>query len=192
MSSGPGQTTQLLIRLEEGDESALEQLLPLVYAELRRLAGGLLRHERAGHTLQATALVHEAYLRLAGSGPVSAKSRAHFLGVAARVMRQVLVDHARARRAEKRGGGEIAVPLDEGLAKADEKSQALLALDDALKDLATLDKRKADVIEMRYFGGLSGEEISEALGISLSTVTRDLRMAESWLAQHMGAPPVQP
>lgn len=183
---GPsGDVTQLLLAYQAGDRAALDRLTPLLYSELRRLAGALLRQERSGHTLQATALVHEAWLRLADQSRLDAGSRAHFLALAARIMRQILVDHARRRLAGKRGSGDAPLPLDEGLVWSDERAPAVVALDDALNTLATLDERKARIVEMRFFGGLTGEEIASALGISTPTVTREIRMAQAWLYQQL-------
>jgi RNA polymerase sigma-70 factor, ECF subfamily len=158
----PHEVTNLLLDWRNGDEAALARLTPLVYDELRRLAGGYLRRERAGHTLQATALVHEAYLRLIGQQHLDWQSRAHFFGVAAQVMRHVLVDQARSRRAAKRGGGEVLLPLDEAA-----------------------DERKSRVVELRYFGGLTEEETAEVLGVSPATVRRESRLAEAWLCREV-------
>jgi len=163
------------------DESALAKLTPIVYSELRKLALSYLRRERSDHTLQPTALIHEAYMRLVDQNVPEWRSRSHFFGVAAQLMRQILVDHARARAAAKRGGGEAKLSLDAGLQYSEERSQELVALDDALTDLAKLDPRKAKVVELRYFGGLSVEETAEALGVSVATVGRELRFAEAWL-----------
>lgn len=161
------------------------ELAPVIYQELRRLASSYLRKERPGHTLQPTALIHEAYLRLVDQNTPQFQSRAHFLGVAAQLMRQILVDHARAQRAAKRGGDARKVPLEEALVYSYEKSGELVALDDALRDLAALDERKCRVIEMRFFGGLSVEEIGQALNISVATVGRELRLAQAWLYRAM-------
>jgi RNA polymerase sigma factor (TIGR02999 family) len=181
----PHEVTNLLLDWRNGDEAALARLTPLVYDELRRLAGGYLRRERAGHTLQATALVHEAYLRLIGQQHLDWQSRAHFFGVAAQVMRHVLVDHARSRRAAKRGGGEAHLPLDEAGDSADERAAELIALDDALRSLARFDERKSRVVELRYFGGLTEEETAEVLGVSPATVRRESRLAEAWLCREV-------
>ena len=180
-----GDVTLLLRNLEFGDTSAVERLTSLVYDELRRLAGGILRRERPGHTLQATALVHEAYMKLVGQTKVSWQSRSHFLAIAARLMRQILVDHSRIHNAAKRGSGTPKVALEEALARADERPMEIIALDDALKTLQQLDARKAKVIELKYFGGLTGEEIAEVLEISTATVARELRMAQAWLAREL-------
>jgi RNA polymerase sigma factor (TIGR02999 family) len=179
------EVTRLLHRWSDGDRAALDRLLPLVYEELRGVARRRIGRERAGHTLQATALVHEAYLRLVGSG-VDWKDRAHFFALAATTMRRVLVDHARARGAEKRGAGAEVVSLDRtGLDPAAEQGDTieLIALDAALADLERQDPRKARVVEAHVFGGLTYREIAEALQISEATVDRDLRMARAWLAR---------
>jgi RNA polymerase sigma-70 factor, ECF subfamily len=181
----PHEVTNLLLDWRNGDEAALARLTPLVYDELRRLAGGYLRRERAGHTLQATALVHEAYLRLIGQQHLDWQSRAHFFGVAAQVMRHVLVDQARSRRAAKRGGGEALLPLDEAADCASEPAAEVIALDDALKSLARIDERKSRVVELRYFGGLTEEETAEVLGVSPATVRRESRLAEAWLCREV-------
>ncbi len=181
----PHDLTQLLLAWRNGDEQALEKLTPLVYDELRRLARGYLRRERADHTLQATALVNEAYLQLIGQPNVDWRDRAHFFGIAARLMRQILVDHARAHAAAKRGRGEQALPLDEAIGIPGTTTPDVIALDDALKDLARMDERKSRIIELRYFGGLSIEETAEVAGLSIATVRRDLRMAEAWLGRQI-------
>ena len=165
----------------KGDEAALEALTPVVYGELRKLALSYLRRERSDHTLQPTALIHEAYLRLVDQNVPQWRSRSHFFGVAAQLMRQILVDHARARSAAKRGGGEAKLSLDQGIQYSEERPEQLVALDDALTDLAKLDPRKSKIVELRYFGGLSVEETAEAMGISVATVGRELRFAEAWL-----------
>lgn len=175
--------TQLLLRLRHGDEQAREQLFSLIYNELRRVAGALLRREAPGHTLAPTALVHEAYLRLADADHLDANSRSHFLGIAARAMRHILVDHARSRDAAKRGGGLQKITLKEQLVYSPEHAPQIVALHEALEELARLDPRKAQVIELRFFGGLEGEEIAQVLHIGRATVTRDLRTAQAWLAQ---------
>lgn len=175
------EVTRMLQNWRAGDAAALDELLPLVYDELRRLADGYLRRERDGHTLQATALVHEAYLKLIDQQHLNWQNRAHFFGVAAQVMRHILVDHARAHRADKRGGGEAPLALDEAIAVSHERAADLIALDDALTGLAGIDPRKARIVELRCFGGLTEEETGEALGISVATVRRELRLAEAWL-----------
>jgi RNA polymerase sigma factor (TIGR02999 family) len=177
------EVTLLLGEWAQGNSQALDQLTPLVYAELHQLAAGYLRHERPDHTLQPTALVHEAYLRLVDQQNLNWQNRSHFYGVAARLMRQILVDYARRRRAGKRAGCEV--PIEETISFARERSADLVALDDALSELEKLDARKCKAIELRYFGGLSMEEIAQALEISPVTVRRDLRMAETWLYRQM-------
>ncbi len=159
--------------------------MPLVYRELRRLAGSYLRNQAPGHTFQPTALVHEAYLRLVDGSASDWQDRAHFFNVAATIMRQILVDHARSKVAAKRGGGRAKVEFQETLNYSDEKAADLVALDDALKGLAAVDERKARTIELRYFGGLSTEETAETLGISVATVGRETRYAEAWLRREL-------
>jgi len=163
----------------------MEQLLPLVYQELRRIAGAYLRSQRPGHTLQPTALLNEAYIKLAGAEPHDWSGRTHFFATAAAIMRNILVDHARSRQAEKRGGGVTPVPLDLAIDRAAEKPADLIALDDALKALASHDERKARVLELRYFAGLSVEETAEAMGLSVATVGREARFAAAWLRREM-------
>lgn len=173
--------TGLLIEWREGDESALEKLTPLVYDELRRIAHRYMQRERNGHTLQTTALVNEAYLRLAGQQKIQWQSRAHFFAVSAQVMRHILIDHARRRHYAKRGGEASQVQLEDTAAMSQQRAAELVALDDALDELAKLDPRKARVVELRYFGGLSLEETAEVLEISVMTVRRDWRAAKAWL-----------
>jgi RNA polymerase sigma-70 factor (ECF subfamily) len=185
MDSQPSDVTRLLDEVRSGDRRALDRMLPLVYAELRQIAARALRDERGGHTLQPTALVHEAYLRMAGGENVPWQNRAHFLGCAARVMRNVLVDHARARRAGKRGGGGARVTLTEALGLADSRDVDLVALDDALTALAETDEQKARIVELRYFGGLAEVEVAEVLGVSERTVRRGWTMAKAWLRREM-------
>jgi RNA polymerase sigma-70 factor, ECF subfamily len=175
--------TQLLVEWGRGNPQALEELTPLVYAELRQLAASYLRRERPDHTLQPTALVHEAYLRLVGQEDANWQNRSHFFGVAARLMRQILVDHARRQRAGKRAGRKVS--LEDTVTLAQGRSGDLAALDDALTALEKLDARKCKVVELRYFGGLELEEISQALQVSPVTVRRDLKVAESWLYHEM-------
>ena len=177
------EVTLLLAEWAKGNQNALNDLTPLVYRELRRLAASYLRKERQGHTLQPTALVHEAYLRLVDQTNPSWQNRSHFFGVAARLMRQILVDHARRKQAGKRGG--LRVSLDEAVSFQQERSRDLVALDTALNALEKLDPRKCKAVELRYFGGLSMDEIAETLNVSTITVRRDLRMAEAWLHQEM-------
>lgn len=178
--------TQLLRAWTGGNDEALEALLPLVEAELRRLARTYLSRERKGHTLQTTALVNEAFVRLVDARSVPWQDRAHFLGIAARLMRRVLVDHARTRGYQKRGGDLQRVSLDEAMAVSPDPDFNLLALDRALEKLAAADPRKAQVIEMRFFGGLTVEETAEALRVSPDTVKRDWRLAKLWLLRDLG------
>lgn len=181
----PHDVTQLLLAWRNGDEQALEQLTPLVYDELRRLAARYLRRERAEHTLQATALVNEAYLQLIAQPQLDWQNRAHFIGVAARLMRHILVDHARAHATAKRGQGAAALPLDEAKAAPGQTAPDVIALDDALQDLAKLDERKSRIVELRYFGGLSMEEIAEVTDLSAATIRRELRLGEAWLGRQI-------
>lgn len=177
--------TELLRAWTDGDETALDRLIPLVEAELRRLARIYMARERRGHTLQTTALVNEAFVRLVDARNLRWQDRAHFLGIAARLMRRVLVDHARTRGMQKRGGGAYAVPLNEDMAVSTAQEIDLLALDRALEALALVDERKCRVIEMRYFGGLTVEETAEALHVSPDTVKRDWRLAKLWLLREL-------
>ena len=177
--------TRLLGAWSEGDKAALDSLIPIVYSELHRIANRYLRQERSDHTLQPTGLIHEAYLRLLGQSMPDWKGRTHFFAVASQVMRQVLVDYARKHRARKRGGSSKKVSIDEALLVSQNDLEKFLLLDDALKQLATFDDRKCRVLEMRYFGGLNVDETAEALGISVATVGRDLRMAEAWLRKEL-------
>ena len=181
-TSSQHEVTRLLLRLTEGESTALEDLLPLVYAELRRLAASYLRRERVGHTLQPTALVHEAYIRLIDQTQVRWQNRAHFFGVAAQMMRRILVDHARSQQAEKRGGEFQKLSLDERIdISGEDQDLDLVALDDALNRLAEIDPQKSKIVEMRFFGGLSVEETAEVLGVSVPTVKRHWRLAKAWL-----------
>lgn len=173
--------TKLLVRSGQGDKAALDELLPLVYQELRRLAHHQLQNERAHHSLQTTALVHEAYLRLAGQQAVDWENRFHFFAIAAQIMRRVLVDYARARQSDKRGGGAVQVSLTQAEEKATGQMAEVIALDEALTTLAALDQRQSQVIELRYFGGLSVEETAAVLKVSPSTVHSDWRQARAWL-----------
>lgn len=183
--SSPQDLTGLLRAWANGDQPALDALTPLVYAELRRLAGSYLRREIPGHTLEPTALVHEAYLRLVDSSLPDWRSRAHFYGVAAHLMRQILVDHARERDAAKRGGRAVHLSFDEDLALSPEREPDLVALDDALERLAACSPRKAQVVELRFFGGLSEEEIAELLKVSAVTVRRDWQFSKAWLLREL-------
>jgi RNA polymerase sigma factor (TIGR02999 family) len=182
-----GEVTELLVRWSGGDNSALEKLVPLVYAQLRRLAHRYMRAERADHTLQTSALINEAYLRLVDSGRVKWRDRAHFLAISAQLMRRVLVDFARSRGSLKRGGAGQAIPLDAALNVHQGRSIDLVRLDDALNQLARTSPRRATVIELRFFGGLSVEEAAEALGVSQDTVLRDWRLARAELLRLMSA-----
>ena len=177
--------TKLLFRWREGDQDALQQLMPLVYDELRRLARHYLRQERTDHTLQSTALVHEAYLRLAGENPPEWQNRAHFFGIAANIMRRILVECARGRKAAKRGGDACYLNLDETLAFSNPLNLAVLELDRALSELAELDAQQSRIVELRFFAGLSIEDTSEVMGISRATVKRDWVSARAWLYRAM-------
>jgi RNA polymerase sigma factor (TIGR02999 family) len=188
--STPG-VTRLLRAWGQGDEGALEQLAPLVEKELHRLAHKYMRGERPGQTLQTTALVNEVYLRLIDIQDVSWQDRAHFFAVSARIMRRILTDFARSRQYLKRGGGRFQVSWDEALAVSQEPDADIVALDDALNQLALLDQRKAQVVELRFFGGLSIEEAAEVLKISQQTVMRDWKFAKSWLMRELGEPRTQ-
>jgi RNA polymerase sigma-70 factor, ECF subfamily len=181
----PGAVTELLRAWRDGDDGALEQLLPLVEAELRRLARGYMGRERRGHTLQTTALVNEAFLRLTDARRVRWHDRAHFLGISARLMRRVLVDHARARGYLKRGGGAQRVTLHEGLITSPDPALDVVALDRALEALANVDARKSRIVELRFFGGLSLEETAEVVHVSTDTVKRDWRLAKLWLLREL-------
>ena len=177
--------TLLLKAWKEGDNSALDRVTPIIYDELRRVAIAYLRSEAPGHTLPPTALVNEAYLRLLGQRQPDWRDRKHFLGVAAHLMRQILVDHARRNRSAKRGGGAIQVSLDTAFGAAGPWQPDVLDLDEAMLSLDRYDSRKAQVIELRYFGGLTGHEIAETLGLSEATISRELRIAEAWLAREL-------
>lgn len=182
-----GEVTRLLLAWGKGDQGALEDLLPQVYDELRSLAGAYLRRERSDHTLQTSDLVHEAYLRMIDQQRVDWQGRAHFFGIAAQAMRRILVDHARARLYAKRGGGRAPVPLDGTLELGQIRDPELVALDDALGALEKVDPQQARVVELRYFAGLTGEEIAHVLGQSVRSVSRRWRMARAWLYQELVA-----
>ena len=184
--SPPGEVTQMLRRWSSGDQTVVERLTPMVYDELRRLAETYMHRERPGHTLQPTALIHEAYLRLIDQGQPDWRGRAHFFSFAAHLMRQILVDHARAKGADKRGAGFQKVTLTTAGALAPERTIDLVALDEALDRLAAFDKRRARVLELRFFAGMTEEETAESLGISVPTVRRDTRLAEAWLYREIG------
>jgi RNA polymerase sigma factor (TIGR02999 family) len=176
------------VQWSRGNQAALDELTPIVYNELRQRARSYLRNERADHTLQPTALIHETYVRMVGDGQPQWQDRAHFFAIASRAMRQILVDHARRRDAGKRGGGVKDVNLEEAIIPSTSDSEELLALDEALAKLSEFDERKGRIIEMRYFGGCTVEETAEALGISAITVMRDARVAEAWLRRAMQTP----
>jgi len=188
MRRGPSsrEVTILLRAWGGGDKQALDRLTPLVYRELHQIAGRLMAGQRPNHTLQATALVNEAYVRLVDAQETSWQDRAHFFALCARAMRQILIDHARARASEKRGGGQVALQLDEALAAAPAHEVNLLELDEALKRLEMLDPRKSQVVELRFFGGLNLEETAEALKVSTKTVQRDWDLAKAWLYGELG------
>jgi RNA polymerase sigma factor (TIGR02999 family) len=185
-----GDITRLIAQVRRGNDRASDELFQRVYRELRQLAGRYMRHERSDHTLQPTALVHEAYLRLVDQQDLSFENRAHFFGVAARVMRRVLIDHARAHRAEKRGGDDVKVPLEDAPAMALSDPEHLLEIDQALERLAELDARQARIVELRFYGGLSVEETAGILGVAPRTIDRDWRIARGWLRRQLsGATP---
>jgi len=183
MKPSPNEVTRLLLNWNNGDRAALDQLVPLVYDELRRLAHHYMRQERDGHTLQTTALVNEAYVRLIDQHSVQWQDRAHFFAIAAKMMRRILVDYARSRRYAKRGGEARQVSFDESAIISLEKGAEMVAVDEALNDLATRDARKSKIVELRFFGGLNIEETAEVMGISPTTVQREWRSAKAWLYQ---------
>ena len=183
--SSPSDVTLLLRQWSEGDDEALNRLVPLVYAELRRLAHQRLRREPPNRSLNTTGLVHDAYMKLVDVRQARFRDRSHFLAMASRVMRRLLIDQARARRAAKRGGGIEAVELDDTLCVSEPQAEALVALDDALQRLEAIDPRQGQIVEHRYFAGLSLEETAESLGVSLATVKRELRFAHAWLAAEL-------
>jgi RNA polymerase sigma factor (TIGR02999 family) len=189
MEPSQSDVTLLLKRLSEGDKSVLHQLIPVVYGELRRLASSYMRHERPDHTLQTTALVHEAYLQLVGQERAHWENRAQFFGVAAQLMRRILVDHARAHNAAKRGGLSPKFSLDEAMVMAQERGGDLLAIEELLTRLATIDPQQARVVELRFFAGLSVEETAQALAISDRTVKRDWAMAKAWIQRELQVSP---
>lgn len=184
-TSPPHEITQLLAEWSEGNQAALDKLYPLVYKELHRLAHGYLRRERKGHTLQTTALINEAYLRLVDQKHVHWANRSHFFAISAQIMRRILIDRARRYRYAKRGGGAQRISVDEAAVVAKERARELLMLDEALNRLAKIDPRRGHVVELRYFGGLNNEEIARVLKISENTVTRDWNMARAWLYQEL-------
>jgi len=179
--------TELLLALREGQAGAVDRLYPLVYEELRRIAHRAIRGERTGHTLGTTGLVHEAYLGLVDQTRLEYRDRAHFYGIAARAMRHILVDYARRHGAAKRGGNLRAIPLDEAILAVEDRADALLALDEALGELERLDPRLGQVVQCRFFGGLTEEETGEVLGVTARTVRRDWLKAKGWLYQHLSA-----
>ena len=181
MNSSPHEVTHLLVDWSNGDREALNKLVPLVHEELRRLAHHYMRQERAGHTLQTSALVNEAYVRLIDQRSVRWQGRAHFFAIAAQLMRRILVDYARSRRLAKRGGETRRVSFEESAIASPQKGAELLAVDDALTDLAKLDSRKSQIVELRFFGGLNIDETAEVLGLSRTTVQREWRGAKAWL-----------
>ena len=183
--SPKGQITGLLQDWRNGDQAAIDKLLPIVYDELRRLAAGFFRRERLNHTLEPTALVHDAYLHLVDQSRVGWENRAHFFGAAAKLMRRILIDHARGHNAAKRGGGEIRVSLADDVAVTKQRELDLITLDGALDELAVLDEQQSRIVEMRYFGGLSIEETAEVLAISPATVKREWNTARAWLYRRM-------
>jgi RNA polymerase sigma-70 factor, ECF subfamily len=186
-----GDVTQLLAEWRRGDGAALARLIPLVYAELRRVASARLRHEAPNHTLQTTALVHEAYVRLVGLERMTLRDRTHFFAMAARLMREILVDHARRRDAQKRGGGLTMLALDDVAAGAESGIVDVLALDEALTELHALDERLCRVVELRYFAGLNIAETADALDVSSATVERDWTVSKAWLLRRLSSPPQQ-
>lgn len=189
MPALPEEITQLLMNWGQGDQAALDELVPLVYPELRRLAKRLMNRENRAHTLQTSALINEAYLKLVDQKNVEWENRAHFFAVAAQVMRHILIDHARRYGYEKRGAGAPHVPLDEAAIVQEERAAQLVALDEALNALAALDPRKSQIIELRFFGGLTAEETAEVMKISPSTAQREWRAAKAWLHHTMTSAP---
>jgi RNA polymerase sigma-70 factor, ECF subfamily len=183
----PGEVTQLLVQLRQGDRAAEAKLVPLVYAQLRRLAGHYLRGERPGHTLQPTALVHEAYLRLTELKEIDWQNSTHFFAIAAQMMRRILIDHARSHLSEKRGGGWYPIEMETVSIASRQPSEQLLALDEALERLSELDRRQGQVVELKFFGGLTEDQAAIILGVSTRTVKRDWRLAKAWLYQELKA-----
>ena len=181
MPAVPSEVTQLLIKWSNGDKAALDELMPVIHTELRRLARRYMARERPGHTLQTTALINEAYLRLVDQQGVEWQDRAHFFAVAAQIMRHILVDHARKYQSDKRGAGAQRVPLDEVIVANQQRAEELVALDQALSDLAAFDPRQSQIVELRFFGGLTVEETAEAMKIAPTTVMREWRTAKAWL-----------
>jgi RNA polymerase sigma factor (TIGR02999 family) len=191
MSDSVGPVSKLLHAWAGGDLRARDELVPLVYHELRKRASGYLRHERPDHTLQATALVHEAFLRLAGRDRVAWQNRGHFYAVAAQMMRRILIDHARERRAAKRPGAQIRVDLDDQIPAPEPPGCDVLLLDEALRDLSAMDARQGRIVELRYFGGLSEQEVADTLSLSRATITREWKRARAWLYHRMTPAPTR-
>lgn len=187
MQQRPENITELLASYGRGDKESLDQLMPIVYEELRRQAARYLRREQAGHTLQTTALIHEAYVRLVDQRNMQWQNRAHFFGIAAQMMRRILVDHARSKKRAKRGGSEVRVSLDEATVAVKGQDLDVVALDEALQRLAEIDEQQSKVVELRFFSGLSVEETAEVMGISKSTVKRDWSMAKAWLHRELSS-----
>ncbi|HNQ14286.1 MAG TPA: sigma-70 family RNA polymerase sigma factor [Pyrinomonadaceae bacterium] len=185
LERGANQITALLIDWSKGDQTALEQLMPLVYDELRQMAHRYMRRQHSGHTFQTTELIHEAYLKIAKHEDPNWKNRAHFFGVASKAMRHILVDYARSKQTQKRGGWQERVTLSGTPALAGNQAKEIIALDEALKTLATLDERKSRIVELKYFGGITNDEIAEVLKISTETVKRDWRFARTWLLREL-------
>ena len=181
MAQDSHEVTQLLIQWSNGDKAALDKLMPLIYGELRQLARHYMKSERSGHTLQTTALVNEAYLRLINRKQVQWQNRAHFFAIAAQLMRSILVDHARSHAYAKRGGGARKIALDDAMAVSQQRATEVVALDDALKRLAEIDPQQSRIVEMKFFGGLTIEETAEVLGLSPATIKREWRTAKAWL-----------
>lgn len=190
MAAIPQEITQLLLSWSNGDQAALEQLIPLVYPELRRMAQRYMRREKPAHTLQTSALINEAYLRIVDQQEVEWKDRAHFFALSARVMRHILIDHARSHQYSKRRAGALHIPLDEVAAFSQERAAEFVALDDALVGLAAIDERKSRIVELRFFGGLTVDEIAEVMNLSPITIKREWRSAKAWL--HLEISGVQP
>jgi RNA polymerase sigma factor (TIGR02999 family) len=185
MTPSPHEVTQLLVDWSNGNQAALDRLMPLVYEELHRLAHRYMNRERPGNSLQTSGLVHEAFLKLVDQRNVRWQNRAHFFGIAAQLMRRILVDYARNRQYAKRGGNAYQVSLDEGLIVSEERGAEVVALDEALVGLAAIDSRKSQIVELRFFGGLSIDETAEVLGVSPGTVMRDWTLAKAWLRREM-------
>lgn len=186
MKASQSEITQLLIRWSGGDKGALDELVPLIYDEVRRLANYYLSRQRPGHTLQATALVNEAFIKLIDMKNVNWQNRAHFFAVAAKIMRNILIDHARSHQRIKRGGGQP-ITLDDVAVIAQEQASELIALDEALKSLASIDLRKSEIVELRFFGGLTIDETAEVLKVSTPTIQREWRMAKAWLYRELNS-----